>query len=567
MNEQKKYQIRFRPNGKVIELGGGQNPMIHPNVDVVPGTNVDIVADFEKRLPFEDKTVDGVFCKYAIEHISWKNVEHFIQEVSRILTDNGKAIFFTSNLLEQCKSLINEGVNKATVERLFGSQEFPNHAGAHKCGFSPEYAEKLFKENGFDFVKVIEHPISKTDMIIEAYKFKDGEVFERSYFEDGIFGYDGYRDFATHYTTANILLNSTPKIESVLDIGGCRGYVARILENNGIKATTMDISKHCRDTRVIEHFILHDATQIPWPGCEGCKEPIPDKAFDLTFSINFLEHIPTEKLDDVLREMARVSKRGMHGIHFSESPFVEQDPDIDITHTTNETKEWWEQKFKEVVPEYQVVLEHPRLLEYEEPEKQPPLSYCPTIDDGLLKVNLGSFTDMFYFDWLNLDIVDLQDFAKSQSYKFQQHDVTEGLPWKDETVDFIFSSHLIEHLDREQGMKFLKECYRVMKKGAIMRLIFPDGKKISRDYVDGTMGKYRYVNVGVENAIDNADAFYNLLMAGHKTVYDEGIIRTLQHIGFKEIRVESPFKSRSQVIQTQTLTNHHTLSLVLEMEK
>ena len=562
------YRLTFRPGGNVVELGGGQNPIIHPNVDVTPGPNVDIVADFEKKLPFTDKSFDGIFCQYGIEHISWRNVEQFIREMARILKDNGKAVIITANLLEQCKSVIDEGVTKDTVERVFGSQEFPQHAGVHKCGFSPEYAEQLFKKNGFDFVKIIEHPESTTDMILECYKFKDGEIFERAYFEDGTIGYDGYRDFGTHYSTARILLNITPKIESILDIGGGRGYVDRILNAEGIGTTVMDISKHCRDTRVIEEFILHDATQVPWLSCSDCKkEVMPDKAYDVAFSMNFLEHIPLERLDDVIREMARVSKRGIHGIHFSVSPYVEQDPDIDITHCISETKEWWLDRFKSVAPDYHVLLEHPRLLEYDEPEKQPPISHVPKQQDVLVKVNLGSYMDMFYYNWINIDILDLHEHANNQAFVFKQHDVTKGLPFEDNSVDIIYQSHLLEHLDRGKALQLLKECFRVLKKGGIMRLIVPDTKKIAKQYVEGRIDEYRYINVGVENGIDDADSFYNLLMAGHKTLYDASLNKTLQQIGFTDITVESPFHSRSDIIQKQTYPCHHIISLVLEMVK
>jgi len=70
------------------------------------------------------------------------------------------------------------------------------------------------------------HPQSTTDMIIEAHKFVgDFEVFEREYFEDGTIGYKEYRDFATHYSTSSVLLKHKP--ESLLDIGGGRGYVVK----------------------------------------------------------------------------------------------------------------------------------------------------------------------------------------------------------------------------------------------------------------------------------------------------------------------------------------------------
>lgn len=175
------YEIHFK-GGKVIEFGGGNRNIFEENVDVFPGPTVTCVHDFELfPYPFENESYDGIYAAYVIEHISWRNVKQFISECYRILKTNGKAIFLVPNLTEQCKEIAVEGVNANTVEMLFGSQEFPKHAGAHKCGFSPEYAVKMFKEAGFTTVNVyvlpdIQFPhiilkiASATDLLIEVIK-------------------------------------------------------------------------------------------------------------------------------------------------------------------------------------------------------------------------------------------------------------------------------------------------------------------------------------------------------------------------------------------------------------
>jgi len=591
------YNIEFKQGGNVLEIGGGDNPLRNAtggrvtfNIDSLPGPNVNLVCDVsEMPWDFGNETYDGVFSRYCIEHIEWRKTLDFLKEIYRVLKPDGKVIVVTANTLEQCKKVVEEGVNAGTVELLFGSQEFPKHGGVHKCGFSPRYAEELFLKAGFKQVNIINHPISKTDMIIEAFKNpveknEKKEIFERSYFEDGIVGYKEYRDFCTHYTTSRILLNSVPPIKSMLSVGCGRGYLARILENEGVKVTGLDISNHCEMTRVIEDFIRWDATKIPWSRTKypdvpaEIHEPIKDKEYDLTLSINFLEHIPEEKLDDVLREFDRVSSRGMHGIHMSDTPFKEMDEDRDTTHLINQPKNWWVERFKTVVPNYNVVVEHPRMLEYEHPEQQPPVSVSPgsvlrdgkiMSMDGLLKVNLGSFKDCFYYGWQNIDIVPLHDFAKAQSYHFIEYDVRNGLPmYQDNTVDLMMSSHLLEHLTRSDGKKLLEECYRVMKTGAIIRLAIPDTEIITQKYLDGTISDYRYVNTGVEKCEDDCDAYYNLLLAGHETIYDApALINLLEKTGFKNIVNISPFKSRSDVMRKQTYPTHHNLSVVIEAEK
>jgi len=562
------YELRFRIGSKILEIGGGNIPLrghegnrATTNMDIREGENIDIVHNLEEvPWPFEDESWDGIFAKYILEHISWRKVEATIKEIFRILKRGGKLIAFLPNTQEQVKKAVANGINFGTSELLFGSQEFENNAGCHKVAFSPDFAKELFEKVGFK-VKIYPHPVSSTDFILEAYKID--EVFERQYFEDGTIGYVDYRDFATHYATASIIMAGEPT--SVLDVGCGRGYIVRILENKGINAWGMDISKHCWHTRATSRFILWDSTKIPWP-LDGIDQshPYSNKSFDLCFSINFLEHIPENKLDDVIREMVRVSNRGLHGIHMADSPYEELDEDVDITHHSLHEKQWWIDKFKTIAPDYQVIIEHPRTLEYQQPKKQPPTTLMPASPDTLLKLNIGSYLDMFYY-WVNIDILDLSEFAKGQAYEFLQHDITKGVPFKDNTVDLAFSSHLIEHLDRNQGEFLLKECYRALKPGGVLRISTPDTQLITKKYLDGTIWDYKYINVGVEQAHDDAEAYYNLLLAGHKTIYDENsLTKLLEKTGFKEIKRCSPFESRSEVIKKQTLTPHPSLSLVLE---
>jgi len=52
-------------------------------------------------------------------------------------------------------------------------------------------------------------------------------------------------------------------------------------------------------------------------------------------------------------------------------------------------------------------------------------------------------------------------------------DVTKRLKFADNTADFIFHEHLLEHLDEVDGFNFLKECYRILKLGGKMRVSCP----------------------------------------------------------------------------------------------
>jgi len=254
---------------KVVELGGGENPRYHPNVDSRPLSTVDLVADFEKPLPLPDNEYDLVYSGYCIEHISWRHVKAFVKEIYRILKFGGKAEIITANLLEQCK------VATATKEwsediscTIFGGQE--HEYGIHKCGFSPEYAIKLFREVGFQKVEVRPHPSCSTDMVIEAFK---GIIDRRQW-----------------------VLNRCKKGEKILDIGSADGWVFR---GSSLEPyiTSIDL-----DVYDLPNFIQMNAHDLTDP-----TKSFPDKTFDVAILGELLEHV-----DDpvkVLKGANRVAKR------------------------------------------------------------------------------------------------------------------------------------------------------------------------------------------------------------------------------------------------------------------
>ena len=74
--EQNKKLIR-------VNLGSGNRPLKDfINVDRDESCKPDIIADFDKRLPFETDSVDHVYCSHVIEHV--KDIFHFMHEIWRI---------------------------------------------------------------------------------------------------------------------------------------------------------------------------------------------------------------------------------------------------------------------------------------------------------------------------------------------------------------------------------------------------------------------------------------------------------------------------------------------------
>jgi predicted SAM-dependent methyltransferase len=543
------YNLPFRATDKVIELGGGDRPAFRPNVDMRPGPFTDIVADLNEPLPIKNDEWDGLFCSYMIEHISWRKIRDFIAECFRILRPGGTAVFVTANLLEQARHLINQVEWEDThVCMIFGDQNYEGEAwraNAHYTGFSPEFASRLLQKAGFDKIMILPWGELRTDMIIEATKPIDrAEMFDKHYFHGGAkvggYAHEGYRDFLANWAVFERVAEKEPK--SILEIGAARGYLLKRFQDKGVPVQGLEISRHCHLTRAIKDITCWDICNTPWP--------ILDKSFDLLFSNATLEHIPEEHLPAIFKEMERVSHRGFHGIDFGE-----KDDGFDKTHCTLKSPEWWAERMpqsQEFISKH--ILETPKTSVWD----------CLPAGDNKLKVQVGSFINMAYHGWINLDVIDLRGFAATNGYKFFVRDAREGLPFEDSSVDLMFASHFLEHLTYEEGRKFLGECKRVLKKGAIARFIMPDAELLMALYKNAQLDCFNEINDGAACVLSQVGKLWAILFAGHKAAYDwDTIKRMAAEVGLNAEK--KAFREGHPQILAETIDMLPELSLFVEL--
>jgi YD repeat-containing protein len=62
-------------------------------------------------------------------------------------------------------------------------------------------------------------------------------------------------------------------------------------------------------------------------------------------------------------------------------------------------------------------------------------------------------------------------------------DLRRGIPFRENTFDVAYHSHLLEHIDREDAAAFLRECFRVLKPQGILRVVVPDLEMLAREYL------------------------------------------------------------------------------------
>lgn len=136
------------------------------------------------------------------------------------------------------------------------------------------------------------------------------------------------------------------------------------------------------------------------------------------------------------------------------------------------------------------------------------------------KLQLGCGGNMLE-GWLNTD-GQMDGWFHPQSVKL---DASQPFPLPDNSFDYIYSEHMIEHIDYWAGQRMLAECYRVAKPGARIRITCPDFKFLLRLYNDSDPLCQEYIEKEKPEWAPYPNAIFtinNYVRAwGHQFIYDK----------------------------------------------
>ncbi len=145
------------------------------------------------------------------------------------------------------------------------------------------------------------------------------------------------------------------------------------------------------------------------------------------------------------------------------------------------------------------------------------------------------------------------------------HDLRKPLPFPDGSASAIYAPHFLTELHFENAMRLLKECYRVIKPGGVLRIVVSDlrafvmeymGQRTLRDMPKGILDMLPAdrlnVRLVLHDPAQSANVFYRMYLAmtgfhSNKWVYDAesltahvcsaGFIDT-QEMKFRESRIQ-----------------------------
>ena len=130
-----------------------------------------------------------------------------------------------------------------------------------------------------------------------------------------------------------------------LELGCGGGYFIYLMNTKGKRFVGVDISKYAIDEGINklglkdQIFVssIHDLSMFP------------NNSFDIVYSQQVLEHLPTELVPLLIKELKRVCKKGCLLYLFLvlgyEDQIAKADNDIDKTHINLKPKEWWDYQF------------------------------------------------------------------------------------------------------------------------------------------------------------------------------------------------------------------------------
>jgi SAM-dependent methyltransferase len=132
------------------------------------------------------------------------------------------------------------------------------------------------------------------------------------------------------------------------------------------------------------------------------------------------------------------------------------------------------------------------------------------------------------------------------------HDLTKRFPWDDASADAAYTSHTLEHMSRDDGRRFILECFRVLKPGASLRVVVPDLRVVVDRYVRGELkAEYVVEELGVLYEADSSTVkgrLAPLLQYPHKCMYDtDALCRLMADCGFVT-QGRKPFDSAIEAI-------------------
>lgn len=117
-----------------------------------------------------------------------------------------------------------------------------------------------------------------------------------------------------------------------------------------------------------------------------------------------------------------------------------------------------------------------------------------------------------------------------------KYDIRKRLPFNDNSVDIVYSSHFIEHVTKGEAKLIITDVHRILKPNGFFRITVPDLNILATKYVNGAITIDEFIDETLfvpGNAPTFFESFYR---HSHKWGYDvNSLIQLLRNCGFNQV--------------------------------
>lgn len=193
--------------------------------------------------------------------------------------------------------------------------------------------------------------------------------------------------------------------------------------------------------------------------------------------------------------------------------------------------------------------------------------------DNSLSVKLSKFHLIAkLFNWLGLINDGQMHFITVGKEGMIKWADAKNLPIPDGSAEIVYSSHMLEHLDRKDAVIFLAEVKRILKVGGVIRLCLPDIQKLVDEYL-----KNEDADAFIERTLmcvpRPRNIFEKVLAAiigprHHQWMYDgKSMSNLLKGCGFVDPKILAPGITTTSASQGLNLFQHSDHSFYIEAIK
>tara|TARA_B110000027_G_C16003367_1_gene248572 strand:+ start:69 stop:713 length:645 start_codon:yes stop_codon:yes gene_type:complete len=141
-----------------------------------------------------------------------------------------------------------------------------------------------------------------------------------------------------------------------------------------------------------------------------------------------------------------------------------------------------------------------------------------------------------------LSVAQIENVEWNKKHKIYFADATKKIPLRDNSVECLYTSHMLEHVSREGVIVFLKEVMRLLEVNGVLRVAVPDlriaiNNYLSEEDADSFMKGIHVEAQPISKLIDK----FRLFVTGyrhHQWMYDgKSLCILMKNSGFRNVRV------------------------------